>query len=185
MKRYQKRDFPVEKARRFLEPGPIVLVSSAWKDRRAIMTMGWHIVLEFSPSLIGCYIWDRNDSHALIRRSRECVINVPEAHLAETVVDIGNTDSSELDKFAAFGLTARRGAKVSAPLIAECHTNIECRLVDTRLIRRYSLFVFQAVKIHAAVSPKYPRTIHYTGDGIFRVTERTLSLRRRFKPEML
>ncbi len=33
MPRYTKIDFPVDNVRRFLEPGPIVLVSSAHKER--------------------------------------------------------------------------------------------------------------------------------------------------------
>jgi len=53
MRRFAKTDFPVSEIRRFLEPGPIVLVSSAWKGERNIMTMGWHTVLEFTPSLVG------------------------------------------------------------------------------------------------------------------------------------
>jgi hypothetical protein len=40
MKGYRKRDFPLDRIRRFLEPGPIVLVSSAWHDESDIMTMG-------------------------------------------------------------------------------------------------------------------------------------------------
>ncbi len=56
MKTYIKKDFPVHKIRRFLEPGPVVLVSSAWKGKDNIMTMGWYTVMEFSPSLIGCVI---------------------------------------------------------------------------------------------------------------------------------
>ena len=31
---------------------------------------------------IGCFIWDRNHSFAMIRKSRECVINVPSVALA-------------------------------------------------------------------------------------------------------
>jgi hypothetical protein len=50
----RKKDFPVSAIRRFLEPGPIVLVSSSWKGKQNIMAMG------FEPSLIGCYIWDQN-----------------------------------------------------------------------------------------------------------------------------
>ena len=38
MKAYDKKDFPLDKIRRFLEPGPVVLVSSAWKDETNIMT---------------------------------------------------------------------------------------------------------------------------------------------------
>ena len=56
MKTYKKIDFPVGQIRRFLEPGPVVLVTSAHKGERNIMTMGWHLVLEFSPSLIGCML---------------------------------------------------------------------------------------------------------------------------------
>ena len=32
-KTYDKKDFPVSNVRRFLEPGPIVLVSSAWREQ--------------------------------------------------------------------------------------------------------------------------------------------------------
>ena len=45
MKRYQKQDFPVDQVRRFLEPGPVLLVSSAHRGQRNIMTLGWHMVL--------------------------------------------------------------------------------------------------------------------------------------------
>ena len=72
---------------------------------------------EFSPSLVGCFIWDQNHSHPLIRRSRECVINVPTADIVKTVIDIGNTHGGEIDKFKAFGLTPVRGTKVAAPLM--------------------------------------------------------------------
>src|SRR5438046_9800706 len=121
MKRDQKRDFPVSNVRRFLEPGPVVLVSSAWKGERNIMTMGWHMVMEFEPSLIGCYIWGKNHSFDLIRKSRECVINVPTTELAATVVDIGNTSGRDIDKFKEFGLTAVPGTLVRATRIDECH----------------------------------------------------------------
>ena len=45
----EKRDFPVSQMRRYLEPGPIVLVSSRWAGQSNIMTLGWHTVLEFTP----------------------------------------------------------------------------------------------------------------------------------------
>ena len=180
-----KRDFPVGNVRRFMEPGPIVLVSSAWKKQRDIMTMGWHMVMETKPSLIGCYIWNENHSFELIRRSKECVINIPTRDMADTVVGIGNSSGREIDKFAHFDLTAMPAKKVKAPLIAECHANLECKLVDSSLIPKYSLFVLEVVKAHAATRPKHPRTVHYQGDGQFMVAGGQLNLRRRFKPEML
>ena len=62
--------------------------------------------MEFSPSLIGCMITAANHSYEMIRRSKECVINIPELDLAEVVVGIGNTTGAQVDKFEQFGLTA-------------------------------------------------------------------------------
>ena len=186
MKTYAKQDFPVDNIRRFLEPGPIVLVNSAWEGQTNIMTMGWHMVMEFQPSLIGCYIWTENHSFDLVRKSKECVINIPTVELAPTVVDIGNSSGRDIDKFSKFGLTAVPAAKVGAPLIAECFASFECKLVDASLIKKYSLFVLQVVKAHAATSPKYPKTIHYRGDGVFMISgANTRRYRSRFRPEML
>jgi flavin reductase (DIM6/NTAB) family NADH-FMN oxidoreductase RutF len=186
MPRYTKTDFPVDNVRRFLEPGPIVLVSCAHGNETNIMTMGWHMIMEFQPSLVGCYIWDANHSFELIRRSRQCVINVPTIEQAPTVVRIGNSSGRDIDKFAEFGLTPKPGEQVRAPLIEECYANFECRLVDSSLIRKYSLFVLEVVKAHVATSPKYPKTIHYRGGGEFMISgENTRKYRKLFKPEML
>ena len=51
MKTFKKRDYPLSEIRRHLEPGPIVLVSSAWKGQTNIMTMGWHMMMELRTFL--------------------------------------------------------------------------------------------------------------------------------------
>jgi flavin reductase (DIM6/NTAB) family NADH-FMN oxidoreductase RutF len=182
---HRKIDQAVERVRRYLEPGPIVLVTSAHGDKRNIMTMGWHTVMEFTPSLVGCVIAASNYSFGLIRRSRECVINLPTTVLTDEVIGIGNSSGAEVDKFARFGLTPQKAERVRAPLIRECHANFECRLADDALIEKYNFFIFEVVKAHVAPSPKYPETLHYTGDGVFMVSGRTISRRSKFKPEML
>jgi flavin reductase (DIM6/NTAB) family NADH-FMN oxidoreductase RutF len=181
----RKGDFPVGQIRRYLEPGPIVLISSKWQGKANIMTLGWHTVLEFSPSLVGLVISGGNHSHGMIRKSGECVINLPTTALADTVVRIGNTSGNEIDKFAKFGLTAEDAEKVEAPLIGECHANIECRLHDPALVNRYNFFIFEVVKAHVASWPKHPETLHYTGDGVFMVSGKIVSRRSLFRPGML
>ena len=108
MRRYKKVDLPVSNIRRYLEPGPIVLVSSAFEGKTNIMTMGWHTVMEFVPSLVGCIIAGGNYTFEMVRRSGECVINVPSTALTDTVVGIGNTSGASIDKFERFKLTATR-----------------------------------------------------------------------------
>ena len=181
----KKRNFPVSNVRRYLEPGPIVLVSSALGDRTNIMTMGWHTVLEFTPSLVGCMISEGNVSHDMIRKSGECVINLPTTALTDIVVGIGNTDGDDIDKFVHFGLTAGKASKVSAPLIADCHANFECRIHDDALVARYNFFIFEVVKAHVTATPKHPETLHYTGDGVFMVSGKIISRRSKFRPDML
>ena len=185
MKSYNKQDFPVSEIRRFLEPGPIVLVSSKHRGRTNIMTMGWHMVMEFSPALVGCLISAGNHSHAMIRDSGECVINIPELPMAATVAKIGNCSGADTDKFKKFKLTPDDGEDVNAPLVRECYASLECKLHDDALADRYNVFIFEVVKAHAPARPKYPKTIHYYGEGMFMVSGRSLSLRRYFRPGML
>jgi len=182
---YRKLDLPVWQVRRYLEPGPIVLVTSALGGARNIMTMGWHTVMEFTPSLVGCMIASGNHSFELIRRSRQCVINLPTTALVDEVVGIGNTSGAEIDKFAKFALTAERAERVTAPLIRECYANFECKLADGTLIDKYNFFIFEVVKAHVASSPRYPETLHYTGDGAFMVAGKIISRRAQFRPELL
>lgn len=171
----RKHDFPVAQIRRFLEPGPVVLVSSKYGDQTDIMTMGWHTVMEFSPSLVGGVISSANHSFELIRKSRECVINLPTTALTDVVAKIGNCSGTDVDKFREFGLAAEPAQRVGAPLIRECHASFECRLFDDALVERYNFFVFEVVKAHVARSPKHPQTLHYTGDGVFMRSGKTIS----------
>lgn len=181
----EKTDFPVSGVRRYLEPGPIVLVSSRWQGRSNIMTMGWHTMMEFTPALVGCVVSSANHSFGMIRRSGECVINLPTVRLLETVVRIGNTSGAVIDKFEAFGLTADKAHMVGAPLVRQCHASFECRLHDDRLVEAYNFFIFEVVKAHVAASPKHPRTLHYTGDGVFMVAGEIVSRKALFRPGML
>ncbi len=185
MKVFRKKDFPVSEIRRFLEPGPIVLVSSAWQGKTNIMTMGWHMVMGFTPSLVGCYIWDENHSFEMIRRSKQCVINVPTTDLIDEAIGIGNCSGRTVDKFREFNLTPVPGEKVEAPLIKECYANFECRLAEGSMISKWGLFIWEVVEAHVAISPRYPETFHYRGDGIFMISGRSINLSRKFKPEML
>src|SRR4051794_40131644 len=181
----RKSAFPVGQVRRYLEPGPIVLVSSRWRERANIMTMGWHTVMEFTPSLVGCVIASGNHSFGMIRNSGECVINLPTTALTEAVVAIGNTSGAEIDKFREFGLTADKAEKVEAPLIRECHASFECRLYDDAMVDRYNFFIFKVVRAHVAASPRHPETLHYTGDGVFVVSGKVISRRAQFQPGRL
>lgn len=180
-----KTDLPVHQARAYLEPGPVLLVTSCHDGERDVMTMGWHLVLDFTPSLVGCMISAGNHSFELIRRSGECVLNLPTIAMIDTVVAIGNRSGRDHDKFAELALETAVAAKVSAPLLVDCHAHFECRLADDRMVDDYNLFLFEIVHAQVAPRPKHPRTIHYTGDGVFVVAGKVVSRRSGFRPALL
>ncbi|MYM71818.1 flavin reductase family protein [Duganella sp. FT134W] len=174
-KKYRKQPYDVANIRRLLEPGPVVLVSSAWQDKTNIMTMGWHMMIGFQPALFGCYIDESNHSYDMVVNSRECVINLPTAELLEQVIGIGNCSGAEQDKFSLFGLTATPAEEVAAPLIAECYASFECRLADAHPNPNHPLFVWEVVRAHVANTPRLPKTLHYRGDGEYMVSGREIA----------
>ncbi len=173
------KEMPASKAYRLLEAGPIVLVTTAAKGRPNVMTMGFHMMVQHAPPLIGCVIGPWDHSYKALLVSGECVIAIPTVDLAETVVDIGNCSGQSLDKFEKFGLTPLPAADVAAPLIAECLANIECKVADTTLVDAYSLFILEAVRIWTDPQRKERRTLHHNGDGTFTVDGRTINLQDR------
>ncbi|OYW39936.1 MAG: flavin reductase [Hydrogenophilales bacterium 12-61-10] len=176
-----KKSCPLSKVYGLLEPGPVVLITTASKGRTNIMTQSWHTMMEFEPPLLAAVISARNDSFALLIASRECVINIPTLELAEAVVGCGNTSGRSVDKFESYGLTPVPAGCVAAPLIKECYASIECRVTDTRMVEQYNLFILEAVKAWLDPSLKNPRTLHHRGNGAFMVAGETVKLASKMK----
>jgi len=166
---------------RLLEPGPVVLITTARKRRSNVMTQSWHTMIDFEPPLVGCIISNRNYSFSTLMQTHECVISLPTVQLAEAVVKCGNTSGRRVNKFEAFELTPQPASLVAAPLIAECYADLECRVVDDTMARRYNLFVLEVLAAWVDRSRKQPRTLHHMGRGTFMVSGRTIRLPSRMK----
>jgi len=177
----KKKALPLGKVYQLIEPGPVVMVATRWRDKTNIMTMSWHMMVEFEPPTLACIISANNYSFGLLKASRECVINIPTAELAEKVVRCGNMSGRKVDKFQALGLTPATAVSVSAPLIAECYANLECKLVDTRMANKYNMFILEVVKAWIDRSVKQPRTLHHRGRGAFMIAGETVKLPSRMK----
>ncbi|HSZ33792.1 MAG TPA: flavin reductase family protein [Puia sp.] len=173
------KNYPVNKVNRIIEPGPIVLVTTFHRGKPNIMTMGFHMMVQHDPALIGAVIGPWDFSHKAIKATRECVIAIPGSDLAVKVVDIGNCSGEEIDKFKKFRLTPKEAQHVKAPLIEQCIANIECKVVDTRLVKKYNLFILKVVKVWLNTDRKEQRTMHHQGDGSFKVDGKTIDLSKR------
>jgi flavin reductase (DIM6/NTAB) family NADH-FMN oxidoreductase RutF len=173
------RDLPLSKVYQLLEPGPVILLTTTSKGRPNIMTMSWHMMVEFEPPLIACVVSNADYSFAALRATKECVIAIPALELAPKVVAIGNCSGRDVDKFEKFGLTPLPAKFVAPPLVAECFANLECKVADTRFVNKYGLFVLEVLKAWTDPAQKNPRTIHHHGYGSFVVDGEMIKLKSR------
>ena len=173
------KNLPLSKVYQLLEPGPVVLLTTSHNGRANVMTMSWHMMVEFEPPLIACVISNADHSFAALRKTKECVIALPALELAQIVVGIGNCSGRDVDKFKRFGLTQAPGKCVAPPLVAECFANLECKVVDTHLVNKFNLFVLQVLKAWTDPAQKHAKTIHHHGYGKFAVDGAMIKLKSR------
>lgn len=176
-----KRSLPLSRVYGLLEPGPVVMVTTMRKKLTNIMTMSWYTMMEFEPPLVGCVISNRNYTFNILKATRECAINIPTLELADKVVGCGNTSGRKTDKFTQFGLTQKPASCISVPLIDECYANLECRVVDSKMVAKYNFFILEVLKAWIDPAQKDPRTIHHRGRGAFMVAGKTITLPSKMK----
>lgn len=172
----KKRNLPLSKVYALIEPGPIVLLTTAGKERPNVMTLAWHTMLDFEPPLIGIVLSEQNHSFKTLVKTKACVLNIPTRELGKAVAGCGNTSGRDTDKFAAFGLTPKPAKHVAAPLIDECYASLECKVIDTRMARRYNFFVLEVVRACSDPGCKDPKTLHHRGYDAFMVAGKTITL---------
>lgn len=171
------KELPLADVYKLLEPGPVALLTTCHKGLANVMTMSWHMMVDFNPPLIACVVSEGDFSFAALRKTRQCVIAIPAVDLVSKVVGIGNCSGRDTDKFRTFGLTPLPASRVAPPLIAECFANIECKVVDTRMVNRYDLFVLEAVRAWRDPRQRHPKTVHHGGGGSFVVDGETVRLK--------
>lgn len=177
----KKKNLPLSQVYRYLETGPVVLVSTSYKHQANIMTMSWHTMMDFEPPIIGCVISNRNYSFNALKKTKECVINIPTVELVKQVVACGNTTGKKINKFNAFHLTPTSSSHVEPPLIAECYVNLECKIIDMKMVTKYNFFIFEVLKAWISPSIKHPSTIHHMGKGEFMIAGKIIKLPSKMK----
>ena len=175
------RKYDLSRVYRLLEPGPVVLLTTASKGRPNVMTMSWHMMVEFEPPLLACVVSEANFSFGALRSTGEAVIAIPARRLADKVVKVGNCSGSDTEKFKRFGLTPLAARQVRPPLIKECFCNLECRVKDTSLVKRYNLFILEVLNAWIDPAQKNPKTLHHRGYGSFVVDGPIIKLKSRMR----
>jgi len=171
------KKLPLSQVYQLIEPGPVVLLTTARQGRPNVMTMSWHMMVEFEPPQIACIVGGGDYSFAALEQTGECVIAIPSATMAADVVKIGNCSGRDVDKFEKFKLTAVAAEKVAAPLVGECFANLECKVRDTGFVRAYNMFVLEVVQAWIDPGQTEPAMIHHRGYGKFAIDGETVTFK--------
>lgn len=131
----------------YLYPVPVILVTCG-NEKPNIITLAWVGTVCSEPPIVGIGVRAARHSHGLIERTGEFVINIPGEDLLEVTDHCGQVSGRDVDKFAAFGLTPAPASVVKAPLIVECHVNMECKVVQKIPLGAHDLFLGEVVAVH-------------------------------------
>ena len=166
-------ELSLNKAFMLFEPGPVILVSTHDGKKNNLMTISWHMVTDFTPTLaLTTGPW--NHSFKAMMKKKECVLAVPTVDIIEKVISIGDCSGKDTDKFKKFELTPLPASEVAAPLVKECLACLECKIID--YIEEPGIFLLQGVKAWTDNERKERRTFHANGDGTFVVDGETIDL---------
>ena len=156
--------FPLNRVFTLIEPGPVLLVTTAEGRKKNVMTISWSLAMSFSPTF-GIVTGSWNHSFDTLMKTRECVVAVPGIDLIGKAIGIGTCSGTDTDKFKKFALTAKKAQAVKAPLIEECLFNMECMVAD--YIEDHGIVILECLRAWENPDRAERRTCHAVGDGTF------------------
>jgi flavin reductase (DIM6/NTAB) family NADH-FMN oxidoreductase RutF len=127
-------------------PTGLYLISTAWQGKRNVQFAFRALGISDEPPLLVIGIQDKNFSREMIQKSGEFVLNVcsdNQLHAVDRSRDLSGRNVE--DKFVALGLETLPAKHVQAPLVAYCHANVECRVVNELAVKGLFLFVGEAL----------------------------------------
>lgn len=140
-----KQEVPLGRASRLLAPRPVCLLTTHYRGRDNVMTIGWVGAISLEPPLVAVAMHPSRYTHDLLRRSEEFTLNVPGRRLAEVVVRCGTISGADEDKFALLRLEREAGRRVESPWIVDCLAHIECALETLAQPGDHTLFIGRIV----------------------------------------
>jgi flavin reductase (DIM6/NTAB) family NADH-FMN oxidoreductase RutF len=141
-------EVPLSQAYR-VTPTGLYLISTAWQDKRNVQFAFRALGISDDPPLLVIGIQDKNFSREMIQKSGEFVLNVcsrDQLHAVDRSRDLSGRNVE--DKFLALGLETLPAKHVQAPLVAGCHANVECQVVNEFALEGLFLFVGRALVSH-------------------------------------
>ena len=136
-----------------------------------IISVAWFMRASLEPPIFAVALGKKSLSCESIIASGEFVLAIPGQSLAREFMYCGTHSGTEVDKFDTCGLTALDGQHVRAPLISECLSNLECRVIAEQDAGDHRVFCGQVLASWSAEQDGEPLLIVGERDGYHLVHE--------------
>lgn len=130
-----------------LNPTPVVLVTSMYKNKINIFTVAWVSTVCTREPIIAMGIRPERLSYKYIKESNECVVNLPTKDMVKIVDYCGVTSGKKEDKIKHFNLKLNNGVSVSTPSLEISPISLECKLESITPIGTHDLFLFKVLNV--------------------------------------
>ncbi|MBQ3063349.1 MAG: flavin reductase family protein [Clostridia bacterium] len=132
-----------------LAPTPPVMVSCGTAEKSNIITVAWTGITNTVPPKTYISVRPSRHSYAIIKGSREFVLNLTPSTLVRAADYCGTYTGAKVDKFTKCKLTKLAVEEVAAPLIAESPLSLCCRVTDILPLGSHDMFLADIVAVYA------------------------------------
>lgn len=132
-----------------LLPMPAILLAVKTDVGANLMTVAWIGVIGGQPPMLTLEIGARHYTTPYLEHQGCFTVNSPTADMAVGVDYCGSVSGKQdPDKAATCGWTLVPARHISAPLVAECPVNLECRVVDKLAAGKGWFYVAEIIETH-------------------------------------
>lgn len=131
-----------------LAPLPCVMVSCSDGKEDNIITIEWTGIINTDPPMTYISVRPERHSYAMIKKSKEFVINLVGKDLVYAMDYCGCRTGAKENKFETMHLTKTPAEKVSCPMIEESPINLECKVTGVKKLGSHDMFMAEIVDVH-------------------------------------
>ena len=159
-----RRNLTEHDARRMLVPGPLVLITTAWRGASDVMPCAWTMPLSSDPPFVGVAVHSSRHTLDMLRFSEEFALNIPGPDLINHAQYFGSVSGRTIDKLDAAKLPTFNARKIAPKLLESCLAWIECGVEDIIRIGDHHLVVGRVLAV-SADDESYDKTMWTLRDG--------------------
>ena len=130
-------------------PNPVTLVCTQKPDGTTnLATVSWWTYLSFHPNRIGYAMAKTSYSGEMVRSSKEVILTIPGASIADSVVHCGMSTGRDTDKIEKFGIEMQPvpGSEIQIP--RHSRVAIHCRLKEFVEVGDHYLYICDVEQVY-------------------------------------